>query len=538
VRLHPEKTVDIPGFEISAQSYGQLRKNMTVDGSKRARAGSKHNPEYVCKTQTGTEGLDEITRGGIPTGRNTLVCGGAGSGKTLFAMKFLLCGAMEYDEPGLCISFEENADELAQNMASLGYDVSALEKKKMLMIDHVQIARHEFEETGEYDLSGLFVRIEHSIRSIGAKRLVLDTIEVLFTGLPNEAIVRSELRRLFRWLKEQGVTTIITAETGGRPGMLTRHGLEEYVADCVILLDHRVTEQVSTRRLRIVKYRGSPHGTNEYPFLLDENGLSVVPITSVGLTHVASTDRVSSGIEGLDRMLGGKGFYRRSSILISGTAGTGKSSFAAHFANAAAERGERALYFAFEESPSQIFRNMRSVGLDLEPWMDRGLLKIIAARPTSTGLEGHLARIHRDVQEFKPSIVVIDPITNLVSVGDTQAVKSMLTRLIDYLKLDNITALFTNLTLKGMVEETSVGISSLMDAWILLREMETPLSGVDEFPERQRAIHLLKSRGMAHSRKMEPFEINDQGIHMLKAGELSRPRTQPAGPRLSGKRAR
>ncbi|HWC17748.1 MAG TPA: circadian clock protein KaiC [Terriglobales bacterium] len=511
---------------------------MNVNNSKRTRAGSRAGQEFVAKTLTGTEGLDEITRGGIPTGRNTLVCGGAGSGKTLFAMKYLLCGAMEYGEPGLCVSFEENAEELAQNMASLGYDIPALEKKKMLMIDHVQIARHEFEETGEYDLSGLFVRIEHGIRGIGAKRLVLDTIEVLFTGLPNEAIVRSELRRLFRWLKEQGVTTIITAEMGGR-GMLTRHGLEEYVADCVILLDHRVTEQVSTRRLRVVKYRGSPHGTNEYPFLLDETGLSVVPITSVGLTHVASTDRVSSGIEGLDQMLGGKGFYRNSSILISGTAGTGKSSFAAHFANAAAERGERALYFAFEESPSQIFRNMRSVGLDLERWMERGLLKIVAARPTSTGLEGHLARMHRDVREYKPSIVVVDPITNLVSVGDTQGVKSMLTRLIDYLKLDNITAMFTNLTVKGMVEETAVGISSLMDTWILLREMEILLRDISSAaPERQRAIHLLKSRGMAHSRKMEPFEINDDGIYMLKSGELSRSRTELAGSRLSANRSR
>src|SRR5690242_6280274 len=409
---------------------------MTVDGNKRARAGSKHNQEYVSKTLTGTDGLDEITRGGIPTGRNTLVCGGAGSGKTLFAMKFLLCGAMQYDEPGLCMSFEENAEELAQNMASLGYDVPTLEKKKMLMIDHVQIARHEFEETGEYDLSGLFVRIEHGIRSIGAKRLVLDTVEVLFTGLPNEAIVRSELRRLFRWLKDQCVTTIITAETGAR-GTLTRYGLEEYVADCVIRLDHRVTEQVSTRRLRVVKYRGSAHGTNEYPFLLDETGLSVVPITSVGLTHRASTDRVSSGVMGLDRMLGGKGFFRNSSILISGTAGTGKSSFAAHFANAAAERGERCLYFAFEESPSQILRNMRSVGLDLERWMDRGLLRIDASRPTSHGLEGHLARMHREVVAFKPAIVVVDPITNLVSVGEPLAVKSMLTRLIDFLKINN-----------------------------------------------------------------------------------------------------
>lgn len=510
---------------------------MKNDGNPRTKQATlRHlrDQEFVRKTPTGTEGLDEVTSGGIPTGRNTLVCGGPGSGKTLFAMKYLLCGALEYNEPGLCISFEENAEELAQNMASLGYDLVALEKKKMLVIDHVQIARHEFEETGEYDLSGLFVRIEHGIRSMGAKRLVLDTIEVLFTGLPNEAIVRSELRRLFRWLKDQGVTTIITAETGAR-GTLTRYGLEEYVADCVIRLDHRVTEQVSTRRLRVVKYRGSAHGTNEYPFLLDETGLSVVPITSVGLTHQASTERVSSGVPGLDRMMGGKGFFRNSSILISGTAGTGKSSFAAHFANAAAERGERCLYFAFEESPSQILRNMRSVGLDLERWMDRGLLRIDASRPTSTGLEGHLARMHREVVAFKPVIVVVDPITNLVSVGDALGVKSMLTRLIDFLKINNITAMFTNLTIKGMVEETAVGISSLMDTWILLREMDILVRDISSAaPERQRAIHLLKSRGMMHSRKMEPFEINDSGIHMLMEGR-TRAASEAGGARLRKK---
>jgi circadian clock protein KaiC len=481
----------------------------------RVHKNARSNPKRISKTPTGTAGLDQITNGGIPTGRNTLVCGGAGSAKTLFAMKFLLCGALEYGEPGLCVSFEESADELAQNMASLGYDVPALIKKKMLVIDHVQVARHEFEETGEYDLSGLFVRMQHAIRSIGAKRVALDTIEVLFSGLPNEAIVRAELRRLFRWLKSQGVTTMITAESG--KGTLTRHGLEEYVADCVILLDHRVVEQVSTRRLRVVKYRGSAHGTNEYPFLLDDLGLSVVPITSVGLTHKATTDRMSSGIKGLDEMLGGKGFYRNSSVLISGTAGTGKSSFAAHFASAACARGERCLYFAFEESPSQIQRNMQSVGLNLEPWIQKGLLRVLASRPTSTGLEGHLARMHRDIVDLKPAVVVIDPITNLVSAGDTHAVKSMLTRLIDFLKLESITAMFTNLTVKGMVEETSIGISSLMDTWILLREMEVFLRDVaGDVPERQRAIHILKSRGMSHSRKMEPFEISDDGIQMMR----------------------
>ena len=508
---------------------------MKTNVAQRAKAEDKNVQAYVPKTPTGTEGLDEITRGGIPTGRNTLVCGGAGSGKTLFAMKYLLCGALHYGEPGLCMSFEENEAELSQNMASLGYDIPALEKKKMLLIDHVHVARNEFEETGEYDLSGLFVRIDDGLRSIGAKRVVLDTIEVLFSGLPNEAIVRSELRRLFRWLKDQGVTTMITAETGSR-GALTRHGLEEYVADSVILLDHRVTEQVSTRRLRVVKYRGSAHGTNEYPFLLDETGLSVVPITSVGLSHQASTERVSSGVEGLDQMLGGEGFFRNSSVLVSGTAGTGKSIFASHFANAAGERGERCLYFAFEESPSQILRNMRSVGLDLQRWIDRGLLRIVASRPTSTGLEGHLAHMHRDILTFKPSVVVVDPITNLVSAGESVAVKSMLTRLIDFLKMQRITALFTNLTMKGQIEETSIGISSLMDVWILLREMEILLRDVSSgVPERQRAIHVLKSRGMFHSRKLEPFAISDGGIEMLL---LERSSQEKTGPRLAGKKAR
>ena len=497
----------------------------------------QNKQQYVAKTPTGIEGLDEITHGGIPAGRNTLICGGAGSAKTLFAMKFLLCGALQYGEPGLCISFEESVDELAQNMGSIGYDIPGLMKKKMLAIDHVQVDRHQFEETGEYDLSGLFVRMEYGIRSIGAKRVVLDTIEVLFGGLPNEGIVRAEVRRLFGWLKSQGVTTMITAEIGKEA--LTRHGLEEYVADCVILLDHRVNEQLSTRRLRVVKYRGSAHGTNEYPFLLDESGLTVVPITSVGLEHQASTARVPTGIKGLDQMMGNKGFFRSSSILVSGTAGTGKSSFAAHFASSACGRGERCLYFAFEESPSQIQRNMRSVGLELEPAIQKGLLRIVAARPTSTGLEGHLAKMHREIEVFKPSIVVVDPITNLISAGDSGAVKSMLTRLIDYLKMESITALFTNLTVKGMIEETAIGISSLMDTWILLREMDIYLRDASgEAAERQRAVHLLKSRGMSHSRSMVPFEITNDGIHLLRAEEKARPQARNPRHGSNGKRIR
>lgn len=464
---------------------------------------------FVAKTPTGTRGLDEITQGGIPSGRNTLICGGPGSGKTLFAMKYLLCGAIEYREPGLCITFEENAKELAENVRSLGFEVSDLIERRLLAIDDVVLASDQV-ESGPYDLSGLFLRIERGMDGIGAQRVVLDSIEALFAGIPNESIVRSELQRLFRWLKEKGVTTVITAEAGNNT--LTRYGLEEYVADCVIQLDHRVYEQISTRRLRIVKYRGSAHGTNEYPFLLEESGLTVMPITSVGLSHKASGERVSSGIEGVDEMLEGRGFYSGSSILVSGTAGTGKSIFAAAFAVAACERGEKALYFAFEESPSQIERNMKSVGIDLVPWTSEGKLIILSSLPTSTGLEAHLARMHRDIEDFHPSVVVVDPVTNLVSAGDSLAAKLMLTRLVDYLKSMNITGMFTDLR---MSSEPAISISSLMDTWIVLRQVSAPVAQGGISGQRHRTIELLKSRGMAHSTRRETFKINDSGIQML-----------------------
>jgi circadian clock protein KaiC len=463
-------------------------------------------PSNLPKCPTGIAGLDEITGGGFPRGRTTLIAGGAGSGKTLVGMEFLINGAVKYGEPGVCMTFEENVPELVQNLASLGFDVEALVRSKRLLIDHVLVERHEIEETGEYDLEGLFIRLEHAVNSVGAKRILLDTIEVLFSGLENLAIVRSELRRLFRWMKDRGITAAVTAEAGAE--MLTRHGLEEYVADCVVTLDHRVKEQVSTRRVRVVKYRGSTHGTNEYPFLIGDHGISVFPITSLGLTYDASTDRVSSGIEGLDRMLGGKGFYRNSSVLVSGTAGTGKSSIGAAFVNAACARGERALYFAFEESPSQILRNMSSVGMDLERWMKKGLLRIVAARPTSVGLESHLAGMHRDVDEFKPAVAVVDPITNLVSVGELNAVKAMLTRLVDYLKMQHVTALFTNLNVEGLVEMNTAEISSLMDVWILLRSVE-------QHQDRRRMASVLKARGMAHSAQLYEMEISSEGVKFL-----------------------
>ena len=459
-----------------------------------------------AKTPSGIRGLDEITFGGLPKGRPTLIAGGPGSGKTLMSMEFLVRGAIDYNEPGLFTAFEETAEELAQNVASLGFDLKELIAEKKLLVDYVRVERREIEETGEYDLEGLFVRLNYAIDSISAKRVVLDTIESLFAGLGNEAILRAELRRLFRWLKDKGVTTIITAERG--ESTLTRYGLEEYVSDCVIVLDHRVQNQISTRRIRVVKYRGSVHGTNEYPFLIDEKGISILPITSLTLNHQISTKRVSSGIPRLDAMLEGKGFYVGNTIMISGTAGTGKTSIATSFAKATCQRGERCLYFAFEESPNQIMRNMKSIGIDLESYVEKGLLKFQAVRSTFYGLETHLVQMQKVTDEFKPTSVVVDPITNLISAGDQNDVKSMLTRLIDYLKAKQITTLFTNLTHMAGLESTESEVSSIMDTWILLRDIE--LGG-----ERNRGIYILKSRGMAHSNQIREFLITSNGVDIV-----------------------
>jgi len=463
----------------------------------------------LLKSPTGIQGFDEITGGGLPTGRPTLVCGGAGCGKTLFGMEFLVRGATQFNEPGVFMSFEETNEELIKNVASLGFDLEDLIKHKKIVLDHVHVERSEIEETGEYDLEGLFIRLNYAIDSIGAKRVVLDTIESLFAGLPNQLILRAELRRLFRWLKEKGVTAIITGERGGET--LTRQGLEEYVSDCVIMLDHRVTEQASTRRLRVVKYRGSMHGTNEYPFLIDENGFSVLPVTSLGLGHIVSNKRISSGIAALDKMLEGKGYYRGSTVLISGTAGVGKTSVAAHFAEAACKRGERVLYFCFEESPNQLMRNMRSIGIKLEPWVEKGLLQFQATRPTFYGLEMHLAVTHKAVNAFKPDVVILDPINTFV-IGDKEnEVKTMLMRIVDFLKLNQITALFTSLTSsEGALESSDAGISSLIDTWLLLRDIE--LNG-----ERNRGMYVLKSRGMANSNQIREFILTDHGVELREA---------------------
>jgi len=471
----------------------------------------KSTPAAVLlpKSATGIQGLDEITGGGLPCGRPTLVCGGAGCGKTLFATEFLVRGAVQFEEPGVLMAFEETEGELTANVASLGFDLAGLVRRRKIVVDYVHIERSEVQESGDYDLEGLFVRLNYAIDSIGAKRVVLDTLEALFASLPNEAILRAELRRLFRWLKDKGVTAVITAERGRE--QLTRHGLEEYVSDCVILLDHRVYDQIATRHLRVVKYRGALHGTNEFPFLIGEQGISVLPITSLALDHQASSARIATGIPRLDAMLGGRGFFRGSSILITGTAGTGKTIISANFAQAAATRGERVLFFSFEESANQIIRNLHSIGLRLEPLVKRGLLRFHSQRPSLYGLEMHLATMFKEIAAFRPHVVIVDPITSLMEQGTASEGKGMVTRLIDYLKARQVTTLFTSLTQGGhALQQSESGMSSLMDAWLLLQDFEG--NG-----ERNRVLYVLKARGMAHSNQIREFLISDHGIDVVDA---------------------
>ncbi|HWZ28305.1 MAG TPA: circadian clock protein KaiC [Gemmatimonadales bacterium] len=482
-------------------------RHRSVPSPKGTKNGRPPTRRPLPKAPTGIAGLDEVSNGGLPRGRPTLVCGGAGCGKTMLAMEFMVRGALQYDEPGVFLSFEETPEELVTNARSLGFDLPRLMARRRLLLDYVHLERSGHIESGEYDLEGLFIRLGHAIESIGAKRVVLDTVEQLFSGLANTAILRSELGRLFRWLKAKGVTTIVTGERAGEH--LTRHGLEEYVSDCVILLDQRVVEQSATRRLRIVKYRGSAHGGNELPFLIDDHGLSVLPITSMRLAHPASTAHVSTGVAGLDGMLGKKGYFRGNSVLVSGTAGTGKSSLASHFAEAAGRRGERCLYFAFEESSDQIARNMKSIGIDLGPLMRRDLLRIHAQRPTALGLEAHLVLMHRLIDDWNPRVVVVDPVTNMTAVGTETEVKAMLARLIDFMKLREITALFTSLTEGGLAaERTDLGVSSLMDVWMLLGNVEA--NG-----ERNRAIQIVKARGMPHSNQVREFMLTDRGLTLV-----------------------
>jgi circadian clock protein KaiC len=459
----------------------------------------------LSKVPTGITGFDEITEGGLPKGRVSLVAGAAGSGKTVFAMSFLVNGARLYGEHGLFVSFEETSRDLEQNFASQGFDLKALESQGLLALDHIRVESSEMEETGEYDLGGLFVRLGAEIDAVGAKRVVLDTIEVLFSAFKDQVLIRAEIKRLFQWLADRGVTAVVTGESGQK--LITRHGLEEYVADFVVVFNHLVTDETATRRLRIVKYRGSAHGTNEFSFLIDQQGISVLPISSLGLRHGASNERVSFGIPSLDGLLEGEGVYRGSSVLVSGTPGTGKSSISAHFVDAACRRGEKALYFAFEESPEQIMRNMRSIGLDLKQWVDKGLLHIHAERPQNTGLEMHLVRMNREIEQFSPDVAVIDPITNLTSIGTSSSIRATLTRLIDAMKTSGITALFTSLTTAGDAESTDVGVSSLMDTWILVRNLEG--NG-----KRIRGLYVLKSRGMAHSNEIRQLVMSGNGIEL------------------------
>lgn len=472
---------------------------------RKAKPSTTPRPQ-LPKSPTGIAGLDAITGGGLPTGRPTLVCGGAGCGKTLLAMEFLVRGATDFDEPGVFMTFEESAQELTDNVASIGFDLPSLIRRKKLILDYVHLERSEIAETGEFNLEGIFIRLGHAIDSIGAKRVALDSIESLFSALPNPTILRAEIRRLFRWFKEKGVTAIVTGERGAET--LTRQGLEEYVSDCVIMLDSRIHNQICRRRLRVVKYRGSTHGTNEYPFLIDEDGITVMPITSAGLAQDVSTQRVSSGVERLDAMLSGNGYYRGSSVLVSGTTGTGKSSLGASFVDSACRRGERAIIFAFEESPKQIIRNMRSIGIDLQQWVQRGLLEFHCARPSMYNLENHLSLMLKAINTFKPQVVVVDPLNSFVSGDNEIDVKSLLMRLIDVLKLHQITGLFTSLTVAGTaLEHTDVSISSLMDTWLLLRDIE--YGG-----ERSRGVYVLKSRGMAHSKQIREFMLTDHGVQL------------------------
>jgi circadian clock protein KaiC len=468
-----------------------------------------HELVPLQKAPTGIQGLDEITGGGLPRGRTTIVCGGPGCGKTMLGIEFLVRGALEFDEPGVLMAFEETPEDIASNVASLGFDIEKLAAEKKLFLDYISVEPSEMAETGDYDLEGLFIRLQNAVETIGAKRVMFDTIEALFTGFANQGVLRSEFRRLFRWLKDRGLTTVLTAERGEGP--LTRQGLEEYVSDCVILLDHRIRDQISARRLRVVKYRGTKHGADEYPFLIDERGMSVLPVTALLLKHDVSNERISSGVPDLDEMLEGKGYYRGSTVLLSGTAGSGKTTLAASFADASCRRGERCLYIDFEESPQQVARNMRSVGIDLEQWSNKGLLFHESWRPTQFGIEMHLLRIHKLIEEVKPRAVVLDPITNLISSSTEKEVYSMLLRLIDTMKSSGITAVFVSLTGAGdSLERTNIGISSLTDTWILLRDIE--LNG-----ERNRCLYVLKSRGMAHSNQLREFVLSDDGIQLVPA---------------------
>lgn len=480
------------------------------DGSIGALAADATEASIVSleKVPTGIRGFDPVTQGGLPARRTTLLCGGAGCGKTIFAAEFLVRGALKFGEPGAFIAFEETETDLVANFGSMGFDVVGLQKRNLLSIDHVRVDPAEAEENGAYDLEPLFLRISAAIDRVGAKRLVIDTLETLFIGLKDHTTVRSELRRLFRWLGQRGVTSIVTAEKGD--GVLTRHGFEEYVSDCVILLDHRVRDQVSTRRVRVVKYRGSSHGSNEYPFIIDpQRGISIIPITSSDLRHDVSDARVDTGIPTLNLMLGGTGYFAGSTVLVSGNAGVGKTSIAAHFAAATCGAGERTLFVSYEESPSQLSRNARSIGIDLAGPLASGLLRVVAHRPTTFGLEAHLALLYSLVEDFEPRVVIVDPIGSMHDAGADRDAQLMLVRLVDLLKARGITALLTSLTHTVLPVETSdTSISSIVDTWLALR-------GTESNGERTRVLSIMKSRGMSHSNQIREFMITPRGVELV-----------------------
>jgi circadian clock protein KaiC len=457
------------------------------------------------KSPTGTKGFDEITGGGLPRGRPSLVCGPPDAGKSLFALQFLVNGVTRYAEPGVFLAFEESRAEVLANVGSLGFDLDGLERDGRLLVDALPL-EPEAVETGEFDLEALIVRVAWAVERVGAKRLAIDNVEALFAAFGRPALVRSELRRLFRWLKDQELTTVITGERGEGP--ITRHGIEEYLSDCVVVLDDRVAQDVATRRLRVLKYRGSTHGRNEYPFLIGADGLEVLPTTSLGLNQVVSSDRVSTGVFGLDEMLGGEGVFRGSAVLISGTSGTGKTTVAAGFADAACRRGETVLFFGFEESQAEIERNMASVGLDVADWVEQGLLHFHCERPTTFGLEDHLATMQRLIQKFAPTLVVIDPVSSLARGTTPFDVSAMLMRQIYYLKSAGVTAVMTVLSEESGLEHAIQSISSLVDTWLEVVMLEA-------FGERNRGLYVLKSRGMAHSNQIREFLLSDSGVSLV-----------------------
>jgi len=462
------------------------------------------------KCPTGITGFDEITGGGLPQNRITLICGGTGSGKTLLGIDFLINGATNYSEPGIFMSFEETEEELYKNVASLNLDLQGLVSHKKLLLEFVLLERRDMQDKGDFNLEGLFIRLEHAIDSIGAKRVVLDSTESLFAGVTDAGILRLEIKRLFRWLKDKHVTAIVTGELGS--GSYTRHGLEEYISDCIILLDNRVREQIATRRIRVIKYRGSNHGTNEYPFVIAKEGLSVIPITSAGLDQSGTSKRVSTGIPSLDEMFRGGGYTLGSTVLASGTAGTGKTSLAAAFAVESCKRGERCLFLSYEESPGQLIQNLSSIGFQLEPLMKKGLLKIVSTRPSFFGLEMHLLELYKTIADFKPQSVIIDPLTSLIGQGNRLEIQSMLTRLIDVLKSKGITGFFTSLVSSNDKNDTSgeIGVSSLIDTWIVVRELEE-----GEGKKRIRGLFIVKSRGMGHSSDVHKLILSDAGMSLV-----------------------